>query len=330
MAKMALDWFDLISSLVPDWMKETRTPGVAIAVIETGQPARYGCFGIQDQSSQILINPNTIFEAASLSKPLFAYGVLMLAAEGKLDLDTPLCNLSDEELIPGEKRLAFLTARRILSHSSGLPNWFPTDEQRSLLFTPGERFGYSGEGYFYLQRVVEKIICQSLEEFARERIFSTLKMPRSSYVWREELVLETAQGHDEEANPIPKDKPNSGNAGTSLHTSVSEYSNFVEHILSTPSLPSGICLNTMPIPQTAIDEQSAWGLGLGLKLIGGNWVFWQWGDNRGFKHLVAGSREQGKGLCVLTNSQNGYQVWSQILRQTLDPQEEIFTWLSNL
>jgi hypothetical protein len=71
-------------------------------------------------------------------------------------------------------------------------------------------------------------------------------------------------------------------------------------------------------------------LGLGLKLVGGNWVFWQWGDNRGFKHLVAGSREQGKGLCVLTNSQNGYQVWSQILHQTLDPQEEIFTWLSNL
>jgi CubicO group peptidase (beta-lactamase class C family) len=322
---MSLDWLDSILTLVPGWLKEAHAPGAAIAASETGQPVRCACFGVQDLTSQTLVNPETIFEAASLSKPLFAYGMLMLVAEGKLDLDAPLRQLSSEELIPGEERLAQLTARRILSHSSGLPNWFPEEGPRSLRFTPGERFGYSGEGYFYLQRVVETLTNQPLEEFARQRLFSALDMPRSSYVWQEKWVLEAAQGHDETGKTLPKNKPASGNAGTSLHTTVREYARFVEQMIS-----AAPWREAMLTPQTTIDGSSAWGLGWGLKRIDADWVFWQWGDNRGFKHLAAGSRQQGKALCVLTNGENGYQVWRRVLQMAFDPAGEIFNWLSAL
>jgi CubicO group peptidase (beta-lactamase class C family) len=120
---MSPDWFDTVLPCVHGWLQAANTPGAAVASIEVGRPARAACFGMLDLQSHTPVGPNAIFEAASLSKPLFAYGVLILASEGKLDLDAPLCSLSTEELIPGEERLARLTARQILSHSSGLPNW---------------------------------------------------------------------------------------------------------------------------------------------------------------------------------------------------------------
>jgi hypothetical protein len=82
--------------------------------------------------------------------------------------------------------------------------------------------------------------------------------------------------------------------------------------------------------QTPIDADTAWGLGWGLKRISGDLVFWQWGDNDGWKHFAGGSPDQGRGVLVLTNGERGFQVWKEVLHRTLDPQDAIFTWLSAL
>lgn len=109
-------------SALPGWMEASKTPGVALSLLTTGQPPRFACFGVQDLNSKRPVQPDTVFEAASLGKPLFAYAVLLLAQQGRLNLDHPLQAYLPESLIPGEERLERLTTRHVLSHSSGLPN----------------------------------------------------------------------------------------------------------------------------------------------------------------------------------------------------------------
>jgi hypothetical protein len=86
----------------------------------------------------------------------------------------------------------------------------------------------------------------------------------------------------------------------------------------------------MLTPQVVIQPGGAWGLGWGLKLIGDDWLFWQWGDNQGFKHVVVGSHRQGVGIIVLTNGEQGYRVWSQVLQHAPDPDNNIYRWLQIL
>jgi CubicO group peptidase (beta-lactamase class C family) len=320
---------DLMRDSLPAWLKEANTPGVAVAFLERGSPPRYLCSGVQDLESQRPITPSTVFEAASLGKPLLAYLALLLASEGKLDLDTPMSGILPEPWVPDEERLALITARRVLSHSSGLPNWLNDNEPRKLFFTPGERFGYSGEGFLYLQHVMEKITGLPLEAFTRQRLFEPMRMARTSFVCPEEFAAETAQGHDADGHPLPKWKP-WANAGTSLHTTLIDYARFMAQMFSADGPLSPDTLSRMLLPQTPIDEATAWGLGWGLKRISGDLIFWQWGDNGGWKHVAAGSVAQGLGLLALTNGERGSLVWNHLLRHTLDPQGEIFAWLTEL
>jgi CubicO group peptidase (beta-lactamase class C family) len=320
---------DAIQFALPDWLAAAHTPGAAIAILERGQAPLNLCAGIQDLESQRPVTPETVFEAASLGKPVFACLVLQLAGEGRLNLDAPLSAYLPDAWVPAEPRLPQITARRVLSHSSGLPNWFREGAPRALVFAPGERFGYSGEGYLYLQRVVEQITGQPLEALVWQRLFEPLGMRRSLFVCPEAFGEETAQGHDPEGHPLPKWKP-WANAGTSLHTTLADYACFLQQMLSGGHdlLPGGA--SSMLPWQSPIDAETAWGLGWGLKRISGDLLFWQWGDNDGWKHFAGGSLAQGRGVLVLTNGERGSQVWNEVLHRTLDPNDDIYTWLSAL
>ena len=342
---MSHDWWNTFTPRMPAWLSEACTPGAAIAIIERGQPTQGRGFGVQKASeespnAQAPITPSTLFEAASLSKPLFACAVVKLFEQGLLDPDAPLSDLVREPLIPDEPRLAQITARRVLSHTSGLPNWrwdkqsdfWQWTQPISLQFSPGERWRYSGEGFVYLQRAVEQLTGQPLEDYMQQHWLQPLGMTQTSYTWQPTFEPAYACGHDPDGKPLPKERPSEANAATSLHTTVLDYARLVQWMLSPTAEDekSAAWLRQMLTPQVTIESDTAWGLGWGLKQIGAGWVFWQWGDNRGFKHLVAGSQEQGVGLVILTNGENGYQVWSHVLQHTLDPQNRIFTWLNSI
>jgi HEAT repeat protein len=149
-----------IDRLVPQMMEEHHVPGVSIAVISEGQVAWSKAYGVSDAASKTPVTGETLIEAASMSKPVFAILALQLADEGRLDLDRPLVEYGSELLVPNQADRRRITARMALSHTAGFPNWRPGGEEREgplpLLFEPGTRFGYSGEGVFYLQRVVER------------------------------------------------------------------------------------------------------------------------------------------------------------------------------
>lgn len=157
-ANDGLLWRTLITDLemeIPKWMEDTKVPGLSIDVIKGGKLAWHRGFGVKDNVSKEPIDNDTMFEAASMSKPVFAYVVMKLCEQGVMNLDTPLTRYTPERFLEGDPRFDLITARHVLSHTSGFQNWREQgNESLSIHFTPGEKYLYSGEGYNYLQTVV--------------------------------------------------------------------------------------------------------------------------------------------------------------------------------
>ena len=169
---------------LPTMMALANVPGVAVAYVEKGRVTWSGDFGVKNADTREKAGPDTVWPVGSLSKPVFAFAVMNLVDSGRLDLDRPLVNYVPGDLIKDEPRAKLITARHALSHSTGLQNWrFQTGQTLQMAFSPGERFSYSGEGIYYLQRAVEQITGQGLEQFMRERVLTPLGMTSSSYFW---------------------------------------------------------------------------------------------------------------------------------------------------
>ena len=150
-------WKTLIADLekqIPRLMEEAKTPGLSIAIIKDAKLFWRRGFGVKDNASKEPVDNDTVFEAASMSKPVFAYAVMKLCERGIMNLDTPLTKYTSERFLEGDSRLDLITARHVLSHTSGFPNFRSRKEPLKIHFTPGEKWSYSGEGYSYLQSVV--------------------------------------------------------------------------------------------------------------------------------------------------------------------------------
>jgi len=180
---------------LPKLMEVAGVPGVGIGVVRAGRPlwARYE--GVADTSTGQPVGPETLFPAASLGKPVFALAALRLADDGRLDLDRPLKTYVPDHA-PGDARGDRVTARHVLTHSTGYPNWRSSSDQPLVPeFEPGTRFQYSGEGFYYLQRAVEKIGGRGFEQFMEERLFEPLGMRSSTYSWRVDTAARLVTGH---------------------------------------------------------------------------------------------------------------------------------------
>ena len=150
-------WKALIAELekqIPKLMEDARVPGLSIAIVKDAKLFWSRGFGVKDNASKEPVDIDTVFEAASTSKPVFAYAVMKLCERGIMNLDTPLTKYTPERFLQGDARLDLITARHVLSHTSGFPNFRSKKEPLKIHFTPGEKWSYSGEGYSYLQSVV--------------------------------------------------------------------------------------------------------------------------------------------------------------------------------
>ena len=168
--------------MVGHLLAEAGVPGLAAAIIRDGQLERTICAGVRDVRYAAPVDGDTAFDAASLTKPVFAHAVLQLVDQGRIALDAPLAHYLPEYML-GDDRAAFITAAHVLSHSSGLPNWRSDDLALKTYFQPGERFSYSGEGFLYLQNVVEAITGERLHALAERLVLRPFGMTRSSFVW---------------------------------------------------------------------------------------------------------------------------------------------------
>lgn len=208
-----------------------KIPGVAVALVEDGKLVHVAAKGVRNQKGEPL-TPDTIMYAASLTKATFAYYVLMLVDEGKLDLDTPIAAYLPKPLpeykayadLGADPRWKAITPRILLTHSAGFPNfrWLNPDEKLDIKFDPGTRYAYSGEGINLMQFVIEQGLDLKVGEEMDRRLFQPLGMTRSSMIWRDDFAGDLADGQDENGKWEPHDDRSSVKAAGSLDTTIAD------------------------------------------------------------------------------------------------------------
>lgn len=331
-------------SEVRQLMKKENVPGMSIIIINNAEIESHNMYGLKNSESHDPVDENTVYEAASLSKPVFAYGVLQMVEEGLLNLDTPLIEYLPYPDVENDKRLQLITARMVLSHTTGFPNWRHKGESLKIYFQPGEKFSYSGEGFVYLQKVAEQLSKLSIEDYLKKRVFLPLGMAHSSFIWQTEYDKCKASGHNIEGIPIENRRPLTGNAAYTLHTTALDYAKFVIAIMKGTGLKLE-AMNQMMTPQIKVEEGGvncihkqrgklsdsiSWGLGWGLQHLPQGDSFWHWGDNNGFKSYVVGLKKEKKGIIAFTNSSNGLSlsIIPEILYNIWGTWQPAFDWIN--
>lgn len=166
-------------------MRTAPVPGLVMGALHGFKLSWIAPLGERAAGAPDPVSASTLFQAASLTKQVTAYAAFALRAQGRLDFDKPLVAYVDELPTPAAR---LVTARHVLSHSSGFPNWRSAGASQAApglipAFTPGARYQYSGEGFFYLQRVLEQVSGRGFGQLVDDLVFQPLGMRSSTLVW---------------------------------------------------------------------------------------------------------------------------------------------------
>lgn len=271
-----------------------------------------------------------VFQAASLSKVVFAYIVMKMYDRGEIDLDTPICNYTDIDRFEDKEQAARLTARMVLNHRTGLPNWSKSPSSQEWPTSPitfrypaDSCYGYSGEGFAYLQRAVEKIRGKKIDDVAKEEVFQPLGMEYSSYEWQPMYDTLTVDGYNKDGENRGKGRHPRANVGYTLRTCAADYAKFLQALLDGTGLsPQAKEVFFTPCKEKAIryaknhrecDNSIAWAMGIGTEDNAEfGKVLWHWGDNGSFKALFIVIPSANGYLTYFTNSNHGHDIINDI------------------
>jgi len=315
-------------------MIAAKIPGLSIAVVQGKRVFWNRAFGVRVAKSNLPVTADTVFEAASLGKPVFAYAVLRLAAQKRIDLDRPLSTYWVYPDIAYDARSLQVTAAMVLSHTSGLENW-RQDSTLRFAYNPGTAFLYSGEAYLYLQKVVEKITGLSTERFVANEVLNPFGMSRSFFVWPESMDANFAVGTDGAGNSVPKYKPVMQNVAGGFHTTAVDYARFLVAVMQGRGLDANLRKRMMQ-PNVKVwtdpgkdSDYLGWGLGFALQYTrDGGMALWHWGDNDVFKSYMVAYPARRTALVYFANSVYGLSILDQIVPAALGGNYPAFKWLA--
>ncbi len=330
----------VIDTLTPALMSELHVPGVSIAVIHDRAVVWSGEYGVADVSRRTPVTRETLFEAASMTKPVFTYTVMKLVEQGKIDLDRPLTEYLKERAFPDQPSRSLITARMVLTHTGGFPNWRKGGEERDgplpVINRPGSRFSYSGEGIFYLQRAVEKITGEPIAVLAKRTLFDPMGLVRTTYVWTRSADSVLAAGHASDGTFLMKTRYTHANAAYTLYTTAGEYAAFLVEILKTDrsarySLSRG-SIGAMLGHHVAVDARGPigrpgrargfevyWGLGWSINTTSEGDIVHHGGANgSGFRCFSQFSPGRGTGIVIMTNGVRGDDLWARLIASVGD------------
>jgi CubicO group peptidase (beta-lactamase class C family) len=340
-------------------LEVTQTPGLVAKGIVNGKPFHYAG-GIREAGKPDRITPETMFPAASLTKPVFAMEVRRLVREGTLEWTKPL-----QEYMPlaltGDA--AAVTAEHVLTHGTGFPNWrFDPKVELSSTFRPGSAWKYSGEGYVLLQRVVEKIVGRPLGVHLDESLLPKLGMKKSSFTWSPEIGARAAAGHDQAGRLVERSlafyakgthdiaaKAGSRtsemtfdalveaqrkfgglplpiavnpNAAGSLWTTIGDYFAFLEKSLAdVTSHPQEYT------PRNRVNRKISWTLSWGIDQSLDASAFFHWGDGPGTKNFAWWQPARKTAVVIFTNGDHGDSAYRMLLRRILGADPVAPEWI---
>jgi len=323
---------DRLEQQLDGLMIRHKVPGVSCALVLDRQLVWSRGYGVRCAGTKQPVEPDTIMEACSMSKPFFAYLLLKLVEEGSFDLDKPVVEYLEADYIKEDARHRNITGRMALTHTSGLPNWraggWRSGSPLSLRFEPGTEFRYSGEGFLMLQRAVEKYFNTDLDTLSRENLVNPLKLKNTRYVWDDRFTLRSSCGHDK--NGVVKTQRkyySDANAAYSLYTSAADYARFLVEIMredrsSSHSISAKIRAEMLAVGSHREDQNADWGLGWGLRSVDGRRQVYHSGSNgTGFRCYSEFFPETGNGLVIMSNAVGGKELWQAIVDQWHETQK---------
>ena len=308
-------------------------PAVSMAIIRDGHLAWQRAFGVKDTGTNEPVDVNTAFAACSDTKPVFAYGVVKLCEKGVLDLDTPLTKYTTRR-ITADPRIERITTRHVLNHTTGFPNW-RQGKDLPIEFDPGSRNQYSGEGFSYLQSVVEEITRKSFVDFMHDDVLKPLGMTASRVTYEEgtDYARHVARRHDQNGKRIPDNPvtPQKGaeditryGAAAMLMTTPTDYATFLLEFLD-PKPADAFRLNDasraeMLRPQVKKTDTTWEGLAWHLEQIDGiPLLFSHTGQADGYYCLTSGCSERRSGLMVMLNGDSYVPILMKMLANPSNP-----------
>lgn len=333
-----------IDSTVTRLMRNAEVPGVGIAILSRGKIAYMKAYGLRDTEHGLPLTADSVMTGASLTKTVFAYLAMKLVDEGRIDLDKPVEQYFPKPLpeysayrdLAGDPRYKLITARMLLSHTAGFPNFRTMNRDRKLNinFDPGSRFAYSGEGIQLLQLVIETITGRPLQQLMQEEVFQPLNMTRTSMVTEERFENDYANAYDIWGRSLGHQNRKTADAAGSMQTTLRDVTTFALVMMEGKGLRKST-RELMLSPQIQIvskhefptlapemtDDNKAirlsYGLGCGLYWSPYGKAFFKEGHDDGFRHYMVIFDKPQDGIVIMTNSSNGEGIYKEILETLL-------------
>ena len=333
--------FEQIDAEAKRLMATEDVKGMALAVIEKGDVIHTAAYGHRNVANDLPLNTDTVMYNASFTKTAFAYLVLQLIDEGRLELDQPLADYLDKPIpayrayrdLEGDDRWRKLTARHVLNHATGFANfrWLVPDRKLRFYFDPGERYGYSGEGFHLLQFVLEEGLGLDIDEEMDRRVFRAFDMDRTGMTWRNHFTGDVADSYNLDGEFIPYDKRDRVSAAGSMYGSINDQARMWSAILRGDGL-SGAARAELTRPQFAIDTAHqfpslieeidprgpAISLSAGLGLItyqhAGETTWFKGGHDEGTGNMVVCQETAGRCVVLMANSVRAEKIYPQLVR----------------
>lgn len=330
---------EIPAELVPrieQLLEQYQVPGVSVAVLSGNRIAWSGGVGRRDALGPDPVDRETLFQAASLSKPVTAVMTLLMVQDGQLDLDQPVSDYLVSFPVPAAKRV---TLRALLSHTAGLnvsgfPGYppqvhRPTLEQiilgrgdantEAIRITgkPGTRYEYSGGGYCLVQQAILDVSGRNFDTLAKDRLFAHTKMDDSTFSQPLAVPLQknAASGHESSGRPVEGRwhvYPELAAAG--LWTNAEDLARMILHLQHSFSGADEALLSEESARELLTPQLNGGDNGLGFFVQETDpGTFYHTGANRGFRCMLAATKKPGGGTVIMTNSSNGEAIYRPLL-----------------
>ncbi len=312
-----------LDAQAPLWLAEHGVPALTVAVIRDGRVAWTRVYG--QQAEDVPATDSTLFNVASLTKPLFAELMLRLAADDRFSLDEPMAPYWTDPDVAADPRHTRFTPRLALSHQLGFTNWRrETEGVLRIGFEPGSQFRYSGEGFEYARRFAQNRTGASVDSLARQYIFRPLGMHDISFTRQPWFAGRVAVPKGPEGRWGDPSIQDTANAADDIHTTVRDYARFVAAVMNREGLPAAFADQRDSIHATGVETCDPAkvarcpvriGYGLGWTIFEyadrEENVLWHTGADWGEKAMVFYFPHRREGVVLLTNGANGFMPMIQ-------------------
>ena len=309
-----------LDRLVPRLLAEHKVPSASVAHVEDGRIVLLAAYG--EQSPGVPATTDTLYNVASLTKPISAETVLRLASQGGLSLDEPMHPHWVDPDLAADPRHRLLTPRVALSHRTGFPNWRRMAADKRLAFRtgPGEKPGYSGEGYEYFARFTERKAGEPFEALAQRLVFDPIGMSRTSYTGRPWFEGRLATGVNEEGKPQEHSIRTAFVASDDMVTSPADYARFLISSMKREGLTPAIARERETVQASTRETSCAGarangcpdeiGFGLGWEVLKfpDRTMMMHSGNDSGEFTIAWFSPDTRDGTVIFTNKHDGYKI----------------------